>query len=239
MRWIALSTLVLIALSGPTAAADWPSWRGPMGNGVSPESGLPSSWSAREGVAWSAPLAGAGVSSPVIAGDRVFVTSQIGRGALKPGQHPLLARTDPEVAKAEKALSDGGGAGASAVFVVEAFDRVSGKKLWEHRTPAEGPLPLVHEKHNLATPSPVTDGERVYAWFGTGQVWRSRSTARCCGSATSAGRRAPSRSTGGTAARRRSTASCCTYSATTSRRRICSRSTRRAAKRDGRSIGRR
>jgi outer membrane protein assembly factor BamB len=77
------------------------------------------------------------------------------------------------VAKAERALAGTGAAAAATdgvVFVVEAFDRGSGRRLWEHRVEAEGPLPLVHEKHNLATPSPTTDGERVYAWFGTGQV---------------------------------------------------------------------
>jgi outer membrane protein assembly factor BamB len=164
-------------------AGDWPWWRGPLGTGVSPESALPTSWSQDQGTAWSATLAGSGVSSPVIAGGRVFVTSQGGRGALKPGQHPLLARTDPEVAKAERPLgggapapaeaaapADGATSAAAVAFFVEAFDRDSGKALWQHRLVAEGELPLVHEKHNLATPSPVTDGERVYAWFGNGQV---------------------------------------------------------------------
>ncbi|HEX2465603.1 MAG TPA: PQQ-binding-like beta-propeller repeat protein [Thermoanaerobaculia bacterium] len=176
MRSIALSMLLSLALVDVAGAADWPWWRGPLGNGVSPESGLPSTWSAQEGIAWTVPLAGAGVSSPVIAGDRIFVTSQVGRGALKPGQHPLLARNDSEVAKGERAMMDSHAAtapsvdGAAVVFVVEAFDRPTGRRLWQHRMSAEGPLPLVHEKHNLATPSPVTDGERVYAWFGTGQV---------------------------------------------------------------------
>jgi outer membrane protein assembly factor BamB len=53
---------------------------------------------------------------------------------------------------------------------VEAFDQATGRRLWEHRLQAEGPLPAVHDKHNLASPSPVTDGELVFAWFGTGQV---------------------------------------------------------------------
>jgi len=53
---------------------------------------------------------------------------------------------------------------------VSSLDRVSGRQIWEYELPAEGALPSVHEKHNLATSSPVTDGERVYAWFGTGQL---------------------------------------------------------------------
>ena len=58
---------------------------------------------------------------------------------------------------------------AGTTFIVTAFDRVSGRKNWEYDLAAEGQLPDVHEKHNLATSSPVTDGQRVYAWFGTGQ----------------------------------------------------------------------
>lgn len=54
--------------------------------------------------------------------------------------------------------------------MVSAFDRRTGRTQWDVDLPAEGALPAVHEKHNLASPSPVTDGERVYAWFATGQV---------------------------------------------------------------------
>jgi outer membrane protein assembly factor BamB len=42
--------------------------------------------------------------------------------------------------------------------------------LWQYRVEAAGPLPGVHDKHNLASPSPITDGQMVYAWFGTGQI---------------------------------------------------------------------
>jgi outer membrane protein assembly factor BamB len=56
------------------------------------------------------------------------------------------------------------------VFAVESFDRSEGRRLWEYRFEARGAFPSLHEKHNLATPTPVTDGERVFAWFGTGQL---------------------------------------------------------------------
>ena len=56
------------------------------------------------------------------------------------------------------------------IFLVEAFARADGRKLWERRLDAEGALTPTHEKHNLATPSPVTDGTLVYALFGTGQL---------------------------------------------------------------------
>jgi outer membrane protein assembly factor BamB len=56
------------------------------------------------------------------------------------------------------------------MFVVAAFNTADGKQVWEQKVPADGGLPEVHEKRNLATPSPVTDGERVYAWFSNGQL---------------------------------------------------------------------
>jgi outer membrane protein assembly factor BamB len=54
--------------------------------------------------------------------------------------------------------------------VIEAFRRSDGGRLWSHEVPLEGTAPTVHDKHNLASASPVTDGERVYAVFGSGQV---------------------------------------------------------------------
>jgi outer membrane protein assembly factor BamB len=60
--------------------------------------------------------------------------------------------------------------GGDVFLVVEAFRWSDGSRLWEHRVKAEGEFPQLHEKHNLATPAPVADGERVYAWFGNGQL---------------------------------------------------------------------
>src|SRR5438874_9254326 len=56
-------------------AADWPQFRGPGGAGVSPEMGLPSHWGPADNVRWRAELPGRGVSSPVVAGGRVYITA--------------------------------------------------------------------------------------------------------------------------------------------------------------------
>ena len=138
----------------------------------------------------------------------------------------------------ERPLGAGPTAGGGRVtFLVSAFDRASGRKAWEYELPAEGPLPSVHEKHNLASPSPVTDGERVYAWFGTGQiaavdlrgklVWKKHLGAEYrpvrdqLGPRQLAGR--PSRHAHAALLSRE-------------RRRTCSRSTRARARCDGRSM---
>src|SRR6188508_730945 len=163
--WIV--TLVLAA-SVAASANDWPHWRGPSTTGVAAASPLPSAWSATDNVAWQAPLQGAGVSSPIVSGTRVFVTSQAGDGRRRAGNHPTLTQGGDPAAAGEVTLRRIARAGVA--FNVEAFDRVSGKRLWIHEMAPEGDLPPVHDKHNLASASPVTDGERVYAWFGTGQI---------------------------------------------------------------------
>src|SRR4051812_30216358 len=71
--------LFLIACISAARADNWPGWRGPTGDGVSKETGLPVKWSATQNVRWKVPLAGAGVSAPIVWGDRVFVTSSEGR----------------------------------------------------------------------------------------------------------------------------------------------------------------
>lgn len=173
-----------VALAGSELSAwNWPQWRGPSSRGVSIEAGLPTTWSASQNVAWRTSLAGLGTSSPIVWGDRVIVTSQVGASALAGGDaHPQLARDDRALAERENPI---GGRrqhldappdptrrpmGSDVWLVVEAFSRSDGKRLWEYRTKATGTLPAVHEKHNLATPTPVTDGQLVYAWFGNGQI---------------------------------------------------------------------
>ena len=161
---------VLAVSAGWSDGDDWPQWRGPHGGGVSAEKNLPVRFG-REDVAWKAALGGLGVSSPIVRDDRVFVTSQKGRGTRRPGTHPTLARG--EAGKAERPLGGDGAAereSGRVEFLVEAFARADGRRLWQHRLRAEGDLPGVHDKHNLASPSPVTDGARVYAWFGNGQL---------------------------------------------------------------------
>jgi outer membrane protein assembly factor BamB len=172
MKVLKTAAILSIGLAATIHGENWPNWRGPSMTGVSPEKGLPARWSDTENVAWKASIRGLGISSPIVWGDRVFVTSQVGGGVSRTG--PRLVQGEDAAAAGERALG-GGATGAStgtdkATFLITAFDRVSGRRLWEHELLAEGPLPPVHEKHNLATPSPVTDGQRLYAWFGTGQV---------------------------------------------------------------------
>jgi outer membrane protein assembly factor BamB len=168
---ISRAALALVLAAGAARGDEWPQWRGPQGTGVAPDTALPTRWSPDD-VTWKARLGGVGVSSPVVWGDRIFVTSQTGRVALRPGNHPTLARGDE--ASAEKPLGTSSAPGAADAgkvrFLVEAFHRKDGRRLWQYAVEAEGDLAEVHQKHNLASPSPVTDGRYVYAWFGNGQL---------------------------------------------------------------------
>ena len=174
LRHVAAGTAGWVFVLGVASlGADWTNWRGPNANGVAPDRTLPVKWSATENVAWKAPIAGAGVSTPIVSGDRVYVTSQIGAGVRREGNHPRLVQGSDAAAQGERALGVDAAAGvdpSKTYFVVEAFGRADGKRVWERRIEATGDLTPVHDKHNLATPSPVTDGTLVYAWFGTGQI---------------------------------------------------------------------
>jgi outer membrane protein assembly factor BamB len=155
------------AVTATLAADNWPHWRGPDASGVSAETRLPERWSDTQNIAWRTKLSGVGISSPIVWGDRVFVVSQIGSGASRQG--PRLGQ-GADQSPGERSLLQASTRRPGVHFVVEALNRVNGQRAWSYETAAEGDLPPVHDKHNLASASPVTDGERVYAAFGTGQV---------------------------------------------------------------------
>lgn len=156
---------LLLTLAGPQAlAADealrsWPAWRGPLGTGVAPHGRPPVSWSETENVRFKVELPGRGLSTPVIWADRLFLLAAI----------PADAKAYEESRSAAAAKSDWPPSVEPVPhrFVVLALDRTTGKTLWE-RTAAE----LVpHEAHHIdaswASASPVTDGKRLIAHFGS------------------------------------------------------------------------
>ena len=132
-----LPYVVLLFAVSPICAEDATQFRGPGGLGVSNEKNLPTTWGTAEGLRWKADLPGRGLSNPVIAGGRVYVTA-----------------TSAYQQKRQ---------------VVLCFDVKTGKKLWERQVWATGTT-LCHKKTNMAAPTPITDGERVYALFATGDL---------------------------------------------------------------------
>jgi len=75
MRTVLAAAMAVALASLPAAGEDWPGWRGPTGQGLSAETGVPTEWSATRNVAWKTPIPGEGWSSPIVFGDRVFATA--------------------------------------------------------------------------------------------------------------------------------------------------------------------
>ena len=155
---LAASCLLALDVNGGNADADlyWPQWRGPLGTGVAPHADPPVEWSESQSIRWKVALPGKGHSTPVIWGDRLFVTTAVPYGeAVKPSYSGALnAHDEAPVTQRHR-------------FVVMALNRSDGEILWERTVRDELPHAGGHSTASLASNSPVTDGEYVFAFFGS------------------------------------------------------------------------
>lgn len=117
--------------SAAVGAENWPQWRGTGHDGISSEKGLPTDFSATKNIAWKLPLPGMSGATPIIWGERIFLTSEDGDD------------------------------------VVLMCVNTQGKKLWETKI-GTGKKRFRYDEANQASPSPATDGQHVFAFFGTG-----------------------------------------------------------------------
>ena len=146
-RIIAALIAVFILLASPAAAADgdWPTWRGPNHDGMA-RGDAPLHWSDTEHVDWKAIVPGRGHSSPVVWGDRIFLTTAVPTSAGASG-----SRAIPEHR-----------------FLVLAYDRKTGRQLWERVAKVATPHQPHHQQYgSFASNSPITDGTHVIAFFGS------------------------------------------------------------------------
>ncbi len=144
-RFLILGFLLAGLAAMPRPAAQeppgpWAQFRGPGGQGLSPERGLPAAWSGTEGVAWKTALPGGGGSSPIVAGGRIYLTCYSGAGDTLRRHLVALDRATGKVA----------------------WDRAVPARLPEQ----EG----IREGHGYASSTPVADGERIYVFFGKSGV---------------------------------------------------------------------
>lgn len=172
MHWspcltIAGATIAFLGISSEAqqtaspAEGAWPHWRGPLDTGVA-LTDAPERWDDATNVAWRAELPGRGHSSPAVWGDRIFVTTAVptGRTASPPG-------TGEEGGPRRRA-SGGTAAFEEQRFEVLALDRSSGDIAWRRVAATAVPQEGYHQAYgSFASLSPVTDGERVYASFGS------------------------------------------------------------------------
>lgn len=175
------------------AASDWMQWRGPLGNGVSPDGKPPTEWSETKNVKWKVSVPGLGHGSPIVCKNRVYLLTAIKAesaapagdkkddfdfGAIAPGS-PTIAAFVQEPPR-DRPRGDGpprgdrprGGGGQKAPtetykFVVMALDRDSGKVAWQTTVKEAVPHEGTHPDGTMASASPITDGERIYAFFGS------------------------------------------------------------------------
>ncbi len=159
--------LALPARGGPPATASWPQWRGPESQGVSSENNLPTEWSAAKNIVWKTPIPGRGHSSPIVWGNKLFVTTAI-HGPVIPGAKTLQHFTaDGDVFLHPDVV----GGEYEHAFKVLCLDTDTGEILWE-RTAYKGRVyDGRHRKNTYASPTPLTDGEHVYAYFGAEGVY--------------------------------------------------------------------
>jgi outer membrane protein assembly factor BamB len=130
----------------PDAGDNWPRFRGPTGQGIAANTKLPLEWSETKNLLWKRELPGPGSSSPIVWGERVFVTCFSGH------------ENSPSELKRH----------------LVCVNRADGKIIWTRDVPAaqpEDPYTGYLKEHGYATNTPATDGERVYAFFGKSGVF--------------------------------------------------------------------
>lgn len=148
MKHPPLLLFLWLTASAAVTAANWPQFRGPGGTGISAARGAPLRWSDTEGIAWKTELPGPGSSSPVVFGDKIFLTCYTG-------------------------VSTGGDGGLENLKRhVLCVDRATGRLLWNTPVPADLPEQAnIREDHGYASSTPAVDAERVYVFFGKSGVF--------------------------------------------------------------------
>ncbi len=146
---------MLLVSTGWVSGADWPGWRGD-GRGISPEKDLPWQWSEKEGVKWKTPIPGAGHSSPIVWGHRVFVSTAVAQ--------------DPNVQTFRGGVYMGGNSAkpdeSEYAYRVICLDTGGGNVLWSKDVARQLPKTRRHIKNTYASETPVTDGQYVFVSFG-------------------------------------------------------------------------
>ena len=147
-RTVAAGVGALLLAAGAALGADWPRYRGPDGQGISRGPALPITWSADQNLAWKTALPGPGGSSPIVIGDRIYLTSFSGYGV--PG-------------------APAGDLGGLQRHVL-CLRRKDGRILWEKSVPAVQPEQDKVRDHGYASSTPIADADRVCVFLGKSGV---------------------------------------------------------------------
>src|SRR5215203_5017509 len=139
------------------AKGSWPSFRGPQASGIADGQNLPDQWNAKTGqnILWHTPIPGLAHSSPIVWGNRIFVTSAVS--------------TDPKASFKPGLYGDGDASKDRSPhrWMIYALDKETGKVVWERVAYQGEPIEKRHIKATYANSTPATDGRIVVAWFGS------------------------------------------------------------------------
>lgn len=164
MRRVLIGCVLVLTVSVATGlAADdryWPQWRGPLATGVAPGADPPTEWSETRNVRWKVEIPGHGSASPVVWGDRLFVLTSVPAGAGEESNEGFFARL-------RNRFTGAVGSEETQQFAILALDRSDGRIVWERTALTEQPHEGRHGTGSWASPSPVTDGEVICAFFGS------------------------------------------------------------------------
>jgi outer membrane protein assembly factor BamB len=165
--------LVSVGLA-QTADLTWPQFRGPQSNPIGDALQLPTQWSPQDDVEWSTDIPGRGWSSPIIAGGKVFVTSVIAAGEMKPAEvgtdysNKYLAElsaqglSQEEIIKKLEERDFEMPENVTLTYVLICLDLETGTKQWQQEYHTGKPPGGRHRKNSFSSETPVTDGQRVY-----------------------------------------------------------------------------
>lgn len=142
------------------AAQNWPQWRGPLGTGAALDATPPVEWSENKNIRWKLETPGLGHSTPIVWGDRIFLTAAI----------PFGEKLEPRFSGAPGA-HDNLPVSQRHRYIVFAVDRAGGQIVWQKNVQEALPHEGGHKSASLASNSAVTDGERVFASFGSRGVY--------------------------------------------------------------------
>ena len=160
---LAITLLLAATANGETENApghQWGQWRGPQGTGVAPHGNPPTRWSEASNIRWKTAVPGRGLSSPVVWGDRIYLTASMPHGK----------RMAPE-GKPSHGAHNNESADRQHEFVVLALDSRDGSTAWKTVVHESQPHEGTHETGSWASASPVTDGEHLFAFFGSNGLY--------------------------------------------------------------------
>ena len=146
----------VLRAADPVAERFWPQWRGPYASGVSRTADPPLEWSETKNIRWKIEIPGRGSSSPVVWGDRLFVTTAIPMGVAGAAAHEPRGKIQPRDVHQFKTL---------------AIDRRTGRVVWERTAREEQPHAPSMKDGTWASNSVITDGQRVFAFFDSSGLY--------------------------------------------------------------------